>query len=229
MAVLVCTCCQGNTGKICKHIDWGSTVLPSGNYTEVTDSDSIRRLYYFIATNEEPPEGWLEPLYCSQNAGASSSSERLEQIDTGLLCESQEEMPETLRMETVPDKRNNDLIDEIKARLIDFSNKSPEEMRKGLEVMCEKLRKLKTPSACASYLANFGEGKSRKNRGNYIPVQPTAISRRKNKLAGRRCHPGGRQRPHSKQSKEFVKTVEISEMATFPSPATQSSQSASDF
>ncbi|XP_047109472.1 uncharacterized protein LOC124777956 isoform X2 [Schistocerca piceifrons] len=229
MAVLVCTCCQGNTGKICKHIDWGSTVLPSGNYREVTDSDSIRRLYYFIATNEEPPEGWLEPLYCSQNAGASSSSERLEQIDTGLLCESQEEMPETLHMETVPDNTNNNLIDEIKARLIDFSNKSPEEMRKGLEVMCEKLRKLKTPSACASYLANFGEGKSRKNRGNYIPVQPTAISRRKNKLAGRRCHLGGRQRPHSKQSKEFVKTVEISEMATFPSPATQSSQSASDF
>ncbi|XP_049834810.1 uncharacterized protein LOC126278611 isoform X2 [Schistocerca gregaria] len=229
MAVLVCTCCQGNTGKICKHIDWGSTVLPSGNYREVTDSDSIRRQYYFIATNEEPPEGWLEPLYCSQNAGASNSSERLEQMDTGLLCESQEEMPDTLHMETVPDKRNIDLIDEIKARLIDFSNKSPEEMRKGLEVMCEKLRKLKTLSACVSYLANFGEGKSRKNCGNYIPVQPTAISRRKNKLAGRRCHPGGRQRPHSKQSKEFVKTVEISEMATFPSPATQSCQSASDF
>ncbi|XP_049771680.1 uncharacterized protein LOC126147940 [Schistocerca cancellata] len=215
MAVLVCTCCQGNAGKICKHIDWGSAVLPSGNYREVTDSDSIRRLYYFIATNEEPPEGWLEPLYCSQNAGASSSSERLEQMDTGLLCESQEELPETLHMETVPDKRNNDLIDEIKARLIDFSNKPTEEMRKGLEVMCEKLRKLKTPSACASYLANF--------------VKPTAISRRKNKLAGHRCHPGGRQRPHSKQSKEFVKTVETSEMATFPSPATQSSQSASDF
>ncbi|XP_049798424.1 uncharacterized protein LOC126232162 [Schistocerca nitens] len=144
-------------------------------------------------------------------------------MDTGLLCESQAEMPETLHPETVPDNTNNDLIDEIKARLIDFSNKSPEEMRKGLEVMCEKLRKL------ASYLANFGEGKSRKNRGNYIPVQSTAISRRKNKLAGRRCHPGGRQRPHSKQSEEFVKTVEISEMATFPPPATQSSQSASDF
>ncbi|XP_049809686.1 uncharacterized protein LOC126252793 [Schistocerca nitens] len=145
MAVLVCTCCQGNKENICKHVDWDSIVLPSEKYREAVDYDSICRLYYFIVTNEEPLEEWLELLYSYQNAMASNSSECLELMDIGLLCESEEEMPNTLVIKAVLYERNNDLIEEIQASLSDFSNKSPKEVRKWLEAMCEKLRKFKTP------------------------------------------------------------------------------------
>lgn len=176
MAVLICTCVQGNMGKMCKHIDWASTVLPSVNNSEAINNPRISRLCNLIATNEAQPECWLEPLLESQDEVVLNDGNVVE-------MEVEEEHSSALTQEELANKKsiddeNSEMLAEIQANLADFAKKSPEAMNKGLKRLLETLRKTKTPSECASLLAHFGEEKSPRNC--------------KKTLVGCRFHPRGR-------------------------------------
>lgn len=54
------------------------------------------------------------------------------------------------------------------------------------------------PAPCLKLYACLLLAFHRKNLGNRIPVQPTAISRRKTAIAGKQSHVGGRPRKHTK-------------------------------
>ncbi|XP_049793398.1 uncharacterized protein LOC126203197 [Schistocerca nitens] len=216
MAVLVCNCLEGNTGKRCKHIDWASIVYRSEKYEKAVNSEEIRRKYYFIATGKQPPQNWLEPLHGPQNTATlndadvehidteeerdnvlqisiDNTEERLD-ADVGQMDaqeekrDVEEEIPDTTHLKNISHKTNINLLNRAVAHLTELSSRSPEEMTKSFEAFLLQVEKKKTPSACASMLLTLGEGKARHNMRKRIPIQSTSIGRRKKVVKRKNAH-----------------------------------------
>ncbi|XP_051250191.1 uncharacterized protein LOC127359908 [Dicentrarchus labrax] len=185
-----CTCPVGVTGAPCKH---QSAVMQTFNVTEavpVTTTSLLRRLFHGIASGGSTPEDWFETLayekavvddplsHLAEEAGASTS----------------EEVEETAFLE----KQLEDIVGLLKRKLReDTTFTAP------VKSFVDTFGKLHTDSAVQSALFSFGKndrGQSSvraRPRGFLqtsatIGVQPTAVSRRKAALGGRRTLGAGR-------------------------------------
>ncbi|KAK7791031.1 hypothetical protein R5R35_013437 [Gryllus longicercus] len=85
------------------------------------------------------------------------------------------------------------IIKQIAEKMLHFLNVSPDVVLPSLQSMSRQLNMIKTCNAFSSNLMMFGKyAFSKKRKGMMIAVQPSAISRRKTEITGRRKHPGGR-------------------------------------
>ncbi|XP_051251544.1 uncharacterized protein LOC127361020 [Dicentrarchus labrax] len=207
-----CTCPVGVTGAPCKH---QSAVMQTFNVTEavpVTTTSLLRRLFHGIASGGSTPEDWFETLAyekavveedgccgCDDGDSAGPAPKTISDDPQSHLAEeagasTSEEVEETAFLE----KQLEDIVGLLKRKLReDTTFTAP------VKSFVDTFGKLHTDSAVQSALFSFGKndrGQSSvraRPRGFLqtsatIGVQPTAVSRRKAALGGRRTLGAGR-------------------------------------
>ena len=73
IAACLCTCYEGATGKLCKHIHYVQTERGL-NCSEYYHLGEQRELIYFVACGSAPPPGWLNTLHSTLEAGPNARS-----------------------------------------------------------------------------------------------------------------------------------------------------------
>jgi MULE transposase domain len=216
-AMKFCTCTVGATGASCKHQFWVEQL--TGELRPNIHSVSVRAMCYLLATGKTADPEWLRPLHdgpsCSSHSDTSEPptptpatapcirlvpdlSDVVEQVnETTQNCDS------TLQ----PNLSGLETIERISALLTSFYTDAPEVIGPALLRAEENLRGATTTAARASALFTLGNGNVRVRKGSRIPVQPTALARRRTALSGRRGNAGGRPRSSNpaqpaKQSRE---------------------------
>lgn len=190
MDALMCSCFEGNTGKICKHIDWACLLLYSEQYNMVINNDDSRKIFYIISTGSESPGKYLEPLY--ENVDSRSSQTIKPDLDSydNIDFQIQQELPK----QSIA--KGKSAIKGMVKIFTDFlDNDSTNDIANGLEKMYATTKKIRTVADFLSCCSNFAIDYPPKKKRVRIPVQPTAISRRKTNLSSRNSHVAVRLRP----------------------------------
>lgn len=204
---IFCTCPKGNTGQLCKHI---SAVIMkySVELPAYVNSVESRDFIYRIAMGKKPDnDEFLQEL--SFNPISKTSSH----IANTAILPVKNPISSNRDVVAVQDCNNSDddnlNPESTKQKLILFHEKlasnindNPNAFVPAVNRMIENADKfIKTENAMLSALHNFAKpthnlnttiNVKRKRSGVQIPVQPTAIGRRKTSLTGKRSHLGGR-------------------------------------
>ena len=200
IATVMCTCIDGGTGKICKHVRYvyeDQNLDASNNY----HLGGGRELMYMVATGHPAPFGWLDSLHGgnviaqTENTGnvsinaspditdpiSRNSSDATDSVedDVAQLIEAQREFHELLKVH-IDEKANN----------------SRQEFIAAYKTASASLRNVTTTNAAVSVLLTVGKYSRAGTRRNFgqIPVKTTALARRKKCLRGRAPGEAGRPR-----------------------------------
>lgn len=173
MEVLMCSCFEGNNGKICKHVHWASYIISSNEYKMYTNNINTRKLFYVIATGQEPPNGWLQPLYSTNvktNFNESCNFNKNIYDDESLTKTSAVEFDEMNEQVLLDDKisaqtpatqvlleKGDKFSQKIKEICSEFTRKSPQTAN-AVEILFNRMADIKTPAAFESSCHTFGRG-----------------------------------------------------------------------
>jgi hypothetical protein len=196
MALGLCTCFVGKTGGPCKHqhaVLRKYPQLQSLNFAP-TNSPSMCTFFYSLALGSEAniPTDWFAPLHADVQISAEDA-----QIarplppshDTSVLPDPQPiETPAPEEMLIRVEKAESDLSANM-YQLTERLRRAPESLINAVEAFNKHFSALQhSESALASALHTFGRSGAMPRRigGRTIPVQPTAIARRKVLMGGRK-------------------------------------------
>lgn len=223
MATVMCTCADGSSGKICKHVHYVLTESQDASFTIGYNFCDNRNLFYEVATGNSAPSGWLDLLHGGVNQSNASSvpsvaaQATVDMADTGIPSEG-----------VVVDKideleqRIAKVDEAFKARIHEVARQNPDVLLDAYDAFLGTLQSLSTPNAIASAMHTFGKysggGKRAGKRLSCISVQSTAIARRKKVLRGK--HPGEAGRPRKS-------AVVIQNMHDYSMPSRKQNQPAS--
>lgn len=146
---------------------------------------------YFVATGEKPSSNWFKSVH----DGVMPESSTVMNIDDAEIgSPSTEESHEPGGMSTATVNPSNQVDQEqLKSMhdtclewLEDITTKAKEnpDMYAALSKYCNTIKNLRTDNATLSALHTFGRQYTTRHSGR-IPVQPTAVGRRKFRLKGR--------------------------------------------
>lgn len=157
---LMCSCFEGNTGKICKHIDWVSAVVFSKRYETRIDNKHLRKLFYFIATGKEAlTEEWFEPLFNQSKDDYIPSIQP--STSSGSVVSSEDTFANTNFKEESKNEsqaRVNNSLQRFAEITQNFFQKNPKETADALEKFTENAERISTMAAYLSSCANFAKG-----------------------------------------------------------------------
>lgn len=206
-----CTCYVGKVGAPCKHqlAVVQKFALPSQQFHPLLLDSSLKKLLHKVITGENCTlEGWYEDFrefnrnnvdqvkasfeQKTEFAEIQTNSANSEQICDEDLSEIKITNSNTFRSEL------NDIVNNI---MVKYENNN-KEYEKPISQFIKNFNSCKTDSSLISALHTFGKycgageplikrGKNTQG-GNTIGVQPTALSRRKTKLGGRKALQSGR-------------------------------------
>jgi hypothetical protein len=222
LAINVCTCIAGSTGAPCKHQHWVDLLFGGGATT--VRSVPTRALCYEVAKGKKPPREWLRPLHDSLGVDVevvsadvdvevATADVDVEGIDAVSCADASTSAPhpcnegdqsiysddsdfEPTEKQRLDKHRahGKELIEIFKERLIGFLNNAPEVIEPALEQAIAMLDKATTVASQVSILMTLGKGNVGQRKGSRIPVQPTAVARRRTAISGRTSCSGGRPR-----------------------------------
>lgn len=195
LAVAICTCNDGETGKICKHLHHIFDYSIKTAATRYFFSDN-RALFYKVACGREAPDGWLELLH----TGPANQND--ETSDTNCTPN----IASAVAVETETQNTNEKLESAIscfnelwRQKMEDCARCNAEQFLPGYLSAIAVLQKLSTDNAKVSALHSFGKLFSgsisaKRPKLSHIPVQTTAVARRRKCLRGRAVGEAGRPR-----------------------------------
>lgn len=212
----ICTCPQGNTGKICKH---QSAIIKHYNITNACNvlSEKSKIIIYKIATGVEPAEHLLLPLQLDECVKKSNK----DKLKSGEVAGKNNNTDNNLCDQNIqlPDDNDNDNLictqanlESIENKWTTFVTKLDCDVRKNLRddpdgfssaverIISNYSRNINNPSTLMSGLItsfrNYGTPSSKVRsfirKGKKISIQPTSVSRRKVVINGRRKIQAGR-------------------------------------
>lgn len=163
--VLLCTCFHGNTGRICKHIDWVNALYPSNTYERVHDDLHTRTIFYKVATGADAPTNWLLPLTernivnATENEEPTSSIIKMSDTDTDFHGNNDHDISgKTIENDKKAVEEGKKIIMEMATCFTTFLTESPVEVLAAVQSMLEKTKKL-TVNAFVSSCMTFSSGK----------------------------------------------------------------------
>jgi hypothetical protein len=206
VAACMCSCHEGITGKVCKHIHYvhSQCDMPASVY----HLNDIRELMYVVANGTAPPAGWLDLLHGGLpdmfvppvNAGPSE-------------CLSGEQVSSVTSASSSNGMDTGNHLDELNATLAEFCKvlgdqftrfgaRAATELNEGCKSAIETLKGVNSTNSMVSALYTFGKysvsgqpsGRVRAHALGRIPVQTTAVARRKKCLRGSAPGEAGRPR-----------------------------------
>lgn len=155
--VLICTCFHGNTGTMCKHINWVHMLYYSEAYYKHIDNMETRSTFFRIATGQAPDAQWLLPLdlVTAEDMVTEShlSPDENQKLTNGDVISSKP-LIETINEDNLAEARQ--LCDKMHSYMLRFAEESPGEMVPVLRKMVERTGRSKTArfaSACATFLS----------------------------------------------------------------------------
>jgi len=199
VAACMCTCYEGCTGKACKHMHYVRTVLDLDCSRSYHLADQRERMYY-VACGKASPPGWLDTLH-----GQAQVEHAFH--DTNVTVSRSNAVETAMNTDMVTD--DTQICQQLEARQAEFlamwrakidcyGQRNAAELVAAYDVAIKTLSGVTTANAAISVvhtLGKYSEGGSCKRRkmGN-IPVQTTAIARRRKSLRGRAPGEPGRPR-----------------------------------
>jgi hypothetical protein len=199
LSIRVCTCVAGNTGAACKHQHWVDLLVGGGAQT--VRSVATRALCYEVATGKQPDNEWLRPLHDSRGVQAelidaascddACTSGTIPCNEDNQTISSDSDFEERLADQRA---RGEEAITTIKDMLLGFLYDAPEVVEPALQHAAAMLGKATTTASRVSILMTLGKGHVAQRKGTRIPVQPTAVARRRTAISGRSSSAGGRPR-----------------------------------
>ena len=209
MAIGCCTCPVGNTGGPCKHQAVVMKVfkISSWNFLPVMDPE-MRRLFHIVATGDtDVPRTWFDSLTSMSNVVHSCDLEVTESSQSEVASTAIKVHEEACVQ--LPDPALVDKLAEFHNRLKNLYYSDPVTFGPAIESCCNQALK-SSDSSIVSALFCFGKNAEKKSAqrgvlrlGKAIGVQPTALSRRRMSVGGRKlCHLG--RPPQSSRSHEHA-------------------------
>lgn len=201
IAACLCTCYEGATGKLCKHIHYVLTEK-SLNFTDNYCLGENRHLMYFVACGSAPPPGWLDTLHSTAHAEQSVHSvhiatDHIGSVDAIANHSSDTDVGVQLRLES----KQAEFVELWKAKIDSHSNRSAVELLAAYEAAIRTLQKVTTANAAVSLVHTVGKyseaGCCKRRKLGNIPVQTTSVARRRKCLRGRAPGEPGRPRKMS--------------------------------
>jgi len=176
MAVCMCTCSVGATGKFCEHIYYVHTQTNCGDVSDrLLDQ---RELMYYLAWDKLPGEGWMDTQHDQDETSSSSvhlpSDVAMETSDQDVDLQTELQRVHTMFTDTLK-----------KVILERAGSDSPRDIIAGYKAAITMLNKITTTSAASSFLHTLGHcpeasvSLTKFDRLGNIPVQPTAIVRKR--------------------------------------------------
>ncbi|CAG9813941.1 unnamed protein product [Phaedon cochleariae] len=156
--VLICTCSQGKNIFVCKHIGWICCYLKPEKFIEKTDSEKLRRKYYFIATGIHPHTNW--PYYganLSDNFNILTSMETdSDNMDTDSLNGNKDSRDSEEKRKFLSIGRET--INEMNHQFYQYLELSPQKVSKALRAFNKELKQIKTASEFVRSFHDFSSG-----------------------------------------------------------------------
>lgn len=193
-----CTCADGCCGRLCKHQQWCISKYSIRSVkTALTRNSGLRKTFYFIATGQLPPPGFLSALTDSVEGPIPSvdgMDVELITADDSTQFQLSERSSGTKNM--TPDFA---LIQSLNERIDQFSNKlkslllnDPSCFGPPIETFLQNFEKhAKNDNQLVHGLTNSFRNVSLRKMAK-LEVQPTSISRRKTAYKGKRSVIAGR-------------------------------------
>lgn len=204
-AACMCTCYAGQTGKVCKHIHYVSKETNCDRVSYRLTDD--RELMYIVATGRKPLVGWLDTLH-----GERSAHTQCNIVNSNATCSAVSNTAETAVLDTAEDEgivreqcfqKLEKLLQTLKQTVTKTIDHSAGEVMPSLDAAIASIEGIHTPNACISMLHTLGKycdaqklRRKRRHLGN-IPVQTTAVGRRRKFLRGRQAGEAGRPRSNA--------------------------------
>ena len=188
IATNICTCHEGCTGKMCKHMFYVLSRQPDADrHYHLNDS---RELMYLVACGHQAPDGWLANLHGGSSDAIQRSTgqpaETSNTVQTNLdTAATSIDTPEFEYKRDV--KEFHDLLDK---NIFGPGKGNEVEILPTLRSAIESLKRIATTNSGVSALRTFGKysgggaSSAKKLKLSSIPVQSTALGRRRKVLRG---------------------------------------------
>jgi len=204
VAACLCTCYEGATGKLCKHIHYVVTER-NLNTRDNYHLGQNRYLMYFVACGSAPDPGWLDTLHGTPQVEQSAHSVHTATDRSGTVDAIAGHRTDTdVGVSGVQLKllaKQAEFVELWKEKIDSQSDRSSVELLAAYEAAIAALKKVTTTNAAVSLLHTLGKyseaGCSKRRKLGNIPVQTTAVARRRKCLRGRAPGEPGRPRKQS--------------------------------
>jgi len=222
-ATTMCSCYEGSTGKLCKHMHYVlSRVEQNPAHYHIKD---YRQLMYFVSSGRDAPDGWLNTLHGGAGGQETPATTHIstenavpvQTLDATEPASDIEEGDDAVSAEEY-DKSVSEFHNLFCEKITDRGETNRKELFDALQVAIRTLKLFN--NSAISALRTFGKygagGNSvvRKLKLSSIPVQTTAYARRKKMIRGSAPGKPGRPRKSAIMKEKYA----LSKESCSPSP-----------
>ena len=194
-----CSCPVGNNGGPCKHQHFVCIEKEQFCPNIIPIDETEKMKYHYIAVeNMNVDKNWYSPLLTKKDFSGRAIDTNSEDVnyDSNIAVDENFEFQQKVDDDKISCEVYEKKWEKVTSVLKEKFLKNPSETAHAMDSMITKFSSIKTDSFLFSAMYNFGKIQYKAvkagRRATSKPVQPIAISRKKNTVGARKCQQSGR-------------------------------------